>query len=121
MGDVNKSAMFLVVIVYAAGLSSLQVDSCGGATNERRLFCNESLMYLLSADSSVSFGLNLLGDFEYPEQSQGSQHTDTKRCSWFNHVPDHLTNAAHNHLERRAEDKLITLCVPNKKKPNKTG
>lgn len=52
----------------------------------------------------MASGLNSLGDFKYPEQSQGSQHTDAKRRPRFNHVPDHLTDASHDHLERRTED-----------------
>lgn len=51
---------------------------------------------------------NLLGDFENAKQSQGSQHADTKGCSWFDHVPDHLKNTADNHLKKKAAGKVIT-------------
>lgn len=39
-----------------------------------------------------------LGDFKYPEESQGSQHADAEGSPRFNRVPDHLTNASHDHL-----------------------
>lgn len=42
-----------------------------------------------------------LGDFKYSKQSQGSQHADAERRPRFNHIPDHLADASHDHL--RAE------------------
>lgn len=46
---------------------------------------------------------NSLGDFEYPEQPQRSQHADPERRPRFDHVPDHLEDAPHDHLQTRAQ------------------
>lgn len=68
--------------------ASTKFKSVQAAFSEQRLLC------VACVDS--------LGDFKYSEQSQGSQHTDAERRPRFNHVPDHLTNASHDHLESRA-------------------
>lgn len=59
-------------------------------------------------------GTNSLGDFKNPEKSQGPQHTDAKRSSWFDDVPDHLEDAPHNHLEniRRHRNAMETTGIP---------
>ena len=44
-----------------------------------------------------------LGDFEYSEQPQSAKHTDTKRCTWLDHVPKNFKYTAYNHLQHNTQ------------------
>lgn len=45
---------------------------------------------------------DVLGDFEYPQQSESPQHTDSKGGSWLDGSPDDFKDAPHDHLKQTA-------------------
>lgn len=54
----------------------------------------------IAVHGSHRFVRNLLGDFEDPQQSKGSQHTDAKRSPRFQDSPDDFKDASDYHLRK---------------------